>query len=90
MIEPEMAFYDLTDNMDLAEEFLKYLIAYALENCMDDLKFLAGRLASEEKEKQKTKVNGLIEKLILFLKSKFIRLHIQAINILKSPDPTKR
>jgi asparaginyl-tRNA synthetase len=42
MIEPEMAFYDLKDNMDLAEEFLKYLIGYALENCSDDLQFLAG------------------------------------------------
>src|SRR4030042_4822781 len=40
MIEPEMAFYDLTDNMDLAEDFVKYLIRYALENCMDDLEFL--------------------------------------------------
>jgi asparaginyl-tRNA synthetase len=40
MIEPEMAFYDIEDNMDLAEDFLKYLIVYALENCGDDLQFL--------------------------------------------------
>ena len=40
MIEPEMAFYDLNDNMDLAEEFVKYLIRYALENCNEDLEFL--------------------------------------------------
>jgi Aspartyl/asparaginyl-tRNA synthetases len=40
MIEPEMAFYDINDNMDLAEEMLKYLIRYALDNCMDDLQFL--------------------------------------------------
>ena len=44
MIEPEAAFYDLNDNMDLAEDFLKYLIRYALDNCMDDLKFLSARL----------------------------------------------
>src|SRR5574344_2318278 len=43
MIEPEMAFYDLNDNMDLAEEFLKFLIKYALDNCMDDLKYLSQR-----------------------------------------------
>ena len=50
MIEPEMAFYDLKDNMDLAEEFLKSLIKYALDNCMDDLQFLAKRLQEEEKD----------------------------------------
>ncbi|WP_444542981.1 amino acid--tRNA ligase-related protein [Marinilabilia salmonicolor] len=49
MIEPEMAFYELSDNMDLAEEFLKYLIQYALDNCMDDLQFLSQRLQQEEK-----------------------------------------
>ena len=49
MIEPEAAFYDLNDNMDLAEDFLKYLIRYALDNCMDDLKFLSARLQEEEK-----------------------------------------
>jgi asparaginyl-tRNA synthetase len=49
MIEPEMAFYDLNDNMDLAEEFLKYLIRYALEHCREDLDFLNQRLVHEEK-----------------------------------------
>ncbi len=47
MIEPEMAFYDITDNMDLAEDFLKYLIKYALENCMDDLEFLNNMIDKE-------------------------------------------
>mgnify|MGYP002244926114 FL=1 len=40
MIEPEMAFYDINDNMELAEEFVKYLVQYALDNCADDLRFL--------------------------------------------------
>ena len=52
MIEPEAAFYDLDDNMDLAEDFLKYLIRYALDNCMDDLKFLSARQQEEEKNKK--------------------------------------
>ena len=52
MIEPEAAFYDLDDNMDLAEDFLKYLIRYALDNCMDDLKFLSARQQEEEKNNE--------------------------------------
>ena len=52
MIEPEVAFNDLEDNMDLAEDFLKYLIRYALEHCMDDLQFLSKRLQDEEKDKK--------------------------------------
>ncbi len=51
MIEPEMAFYDLEDNMNLAEEFIQYLINYALEQQCDDLQFLDQRLAEEEKAK---------------------------------------
>lgn len=64
MIEPEAAFYDLNDNMDLAEDFLKYLIRYALEHCMDDLKFLSARLQEEEKNKKADERSmELIEKL---------------------------
>ena len=48
MIEPEMAFYDLEDNMNLAEEFIKYIIRYAMENNKEDLEFLAQRLEKEE------------------------------------------
>src|SRR3546814_2641320 len=48
MIEPEMAFYELADNMDLAEELLKYVIQYALTNCQNELEFLKNRLRSEE------------------------------------------
>ena len=51
MIEPEMAFYDLEDNMNLAEEFIKYIIRYVMENNREDLEFLAQRLAEEEKQK---------------------------------------
>jgi asparaginyl-tRNA synthetase len=92
MIEPEMAFYDLTDNMDLAEEFLKYLIAYALENCRDDLQFLADRLAREEKDKPKDQRSmDLIEKLEFVLNSKFIRIsYTEAIKILKDSKPYKK
>lgn len=51
MIEPEMAFYDLQDNMDLAEELLKYVIRYALDNCTEEIEFLRNRLLDEEKSK---------------------------------------
>jgi asparaginyl-tRNA synthetase len=92
MIEPEMAFYDLKDNMDLAEDFLKYLIGYALEHCMDDLKFLASRLKEEEKGKPKDQQSmDLIEKLEFVKNSKFIRLtYTEAIDILKNSKPYKK
>jgi len=50
MIEPEMAFHDLEDNMNLAESFIKYIIQFAMDNNMDDLQFLDQRLADEEKQ----------------------------------------
>ncbi|HYQ56969.1 MAG TPA: asparagine--tRNA ligase, partial [Draconibacterium sp.] len=92
MIEPEMAFYDLNDNMDLAEEFLKSCIKYALDNCMDDLKFLADRLKQEEKNKpQDQRSMDLIEKLEFVLKNDFVRLpYTEAINILKNSKPYKK
>ena len=77
MIEPEMAFYDLNDNMDLAEEFLKYLITYALENCTDDLAFLGKRLNEEEKNKpQDQRSMELIEKLKFVVNNKFYKNYI--------------
>jgi asparaginyl-tRNA synthetase len=84
MIEPEMAFYDITDNMDLAEEFLKFLINYALENCMDDLEFLSQRLQQEEKDKPADQRSmELIEKLRFVANNDFIRLtYTEAIDIL--------
>lgn len=92
MIEPEMAFYDLKDNMDLAEEFLKALIQYALDNCMDDLQFLANRLQQEEKSKpQDQRSMDLIEKLEFVLNNDFIRItYTEAIDILKNSKPYKK
>ncbi len=92
MIEPEMAFYDLNDNMDLAEEFLKSLIKYALDNCMDDLKFLADRLEQEEKNKPMDQRSmNLIEKLEFVLNNDFVRLtYTEAIDILMNSNPFKK
>ena len=92
MIEPEMAFYDLKDNMDLAEEFLKYLIKYALDNCMDDLKFLSARQQEEEKNK-KAEERGmeLIEKLQFVLANDFARVkYSEAIDILMNSKANKK
>jgi asparaginyl-tRNA synthetase len=76
MIEPEMAFYDLNDNMDLAEDFLKYLIRYALENCREDLEFL-------DKMIQK----GLIDRLNFVLGNEFVRItYTEAVDILIKAD----
>ena len=92
MIEPEMAFYDLKDNMDLAEEFTKSLIKYALENCKDDLEFLGNRLKEEEKNKpQDQRSMDLIEKLEFVLNNDFIRItYTEAIDILKNSKPYKK
>ncbi len=92
MIEPEMAFYDLDDNMDLAEEFLKYLINYALTNCKDDLEFLSNRLLEEEKDKKAGERSmELIEKLRFVKDNDFIRLtYTEAIDILKNSKPNKK
>ncbi|MBN2635863.1 MAG: asparagine--tRNA ligase [Prolixibacteraceae bacterium] len=92
MIEPEMAFYDLKDNMDLAEEFLKSLIKHALENCMDDLKFLANRLAQEEQSKPHDQRSmDLIEKLEFVLNNNFVRItYTEAIDILINSKPYKK
>lgn len=92
MIEPEMAFYDLNDNMDLAEEFLKHLIRYALNNCMDDLKFLSQRLIEEEKgKKEEERSMELIEKLQFVLNNEFVRLtYTEATEILKESKPNKK
>lgn len=92
MIEPEMAFYDLKDNMDLAEEFLKYMIKYALDNCMTDLEFLSKRLQEEEKGKKADERSmELIEKLRFVLDNDFVRLtYTEAIDILRNSKPNKK
>lgn len=93
MIEPEMAFYDINDNMDLAEEMLKYLCQYALDNCMDDLNFLSNRLQDEEKGKAENQRSPmeLIEKIKFVIDNDFERLtYTEAINILKNSKPNKK
>lgn len=92
MIEPEMAFFDLNDNMDLAEEFLKYLINYALDNCAEDLQFLSERQQQEEKNKpQDQRSMELIEKLKFVAESEFVRLtYTEAIDILQNSKPAKK
>lgn len=93
MIEPEMAFYDLKDNMDLAEEFLKYLINYALNHCADDLAFLEQRLLEEEKNKpanEKSEMT-LTEKLKFVAENDFERVtYTEAIDILRNSNPNKK
>jgi len=74
MIEPEMSFYDLKDNMDLAEDFVKYLIRYALENCPEDLNFLNNMIDK-----------GLLERLKFVLDNEFVRItYTEAIEILSA------
>jgi asparaginyl-tRNA synthetase len=93
MIEPEVAFADLHDNMDLAEEMLKYVIGYVLENCKEDLEFLDGRVAEEEKQKpqQDRSEMSLLEKLNFCLTNDFERLtYTEAIDILKNSNPNKK
>ena len=93
MIEPEMAFYDLHDNMDLAEEFLKYLVDYALKHCQEDLEFLNNRSIDEEKNlKQEERSDmTLLERLQFVLQNKFERItYTEAINILKNSKPNKK
>ncbi len=93
MIEPEVAFNDLNDNMDLAEDMLRYVIAYALDNCADDLKILEERLIEEEKAKpqdQRSELN-LMDKLRFVTENRFERLtYTEAIDILRNSNPNKK
>ena len=93
MIEPEVAFNDLNDNMDLAEDFIKYVIKFTVEKCADDLKFLEGRLLDEEKQKPQAERSEmtLLEKLNFVLENNFKRVsYTQAIDILKDSTPNKK
>ena len=93
MIEPEMAFCDIEDNQNLAEEFIQYLIKYAMENCADDLAFLDQRLAEEEKQKPTNERQefGLIDKLKFVTDSKFERItYTEAIAILLDSPAYKK
>lgn len=92
MIEPEMAFFDLNDNMNLAEDFIQYVIKYALDHCGEDLDFLAKRLEEEEKQKPQAERSplGLLERLRLVTENDFERLtYTQAIDILLQSKPHK-
>lgn len=93
MIEPEVAFNDLKDNMDLTEEFIKYCLTYVLENCKDDMAFLNDRFAKEEQGKPQVERSewGLIEKLEFVTNNDFERLtYTEAIQILMNSKPQKK
>jgi len=93
MIEPEMAFYELEDNMDLAEDLLKYVIRYALEQCPEEIEFLKNRLLEEEKSKpqnERSELN-LIEKLNFVIDNDFERVtYTEAIEILLRSKPNQK
>ena len=93
MIEPEVAFNDLDQNMDLAEDFIKYVVNYALENCKDDLEFLEQRLLQEEKNKPQAERSemSLRDKLAFIGENNFKRVsYTEAIDILKNSKPNKK
>ena len=93
MIEPEMAFYNINDNMDLAEDMLKYVIKYILENCEDDLLFLQNLEINEEKSLPKIQRNEipLTERLSSILNKKFDRItYTEAFDILRNSKPNKK
>ncbi len=93
MIEPEMAFYDLDANMDLAEDFIQEVIRYVLEHCEEDLAFLDKRLEDEEKRKPQAERSGmgLIEKLRFVTDQPFKRVtYTEAIEILRNSKPNKK
>ncbi len=93
MIEPEVAFNDLDDNMDLAEDFIKKVVQYILKNCEDDLRFLEKRLLDEEKSKPQAERSdmALIEKLKFVADNTFKRVtYTEAIDILRNSKPNKK
>lgn len=93
MIEPEVAFYELEDNMNLAESFVKYVIQYAIDNCKDDLEFLQTRLLDEEKSKPQNERSEqtLLEKLNFVVENSFERLtYTEAIDILLKSKPAQK
>ena len=93
MIEPDMAFYDLQDNMQLAQDFLQFLVRYALEHCAEDLEFLNKRAQEEEQAKPQDQRSelGLIDRLKFVSENDFQRIsYTEAIDILKSSNPNKK
>ena len=93
MIEPEMAFYDIQDNMQLATDLLQYLVRYALTNCVDDLEFLNKRALEEDATKPQEQRNelSLLDRLKFVVENDFQRLsYTEAIDILKNSNPNKK
>jgi len=93
MIEPEVAFYDLDQNMDLAEDFIKYVVNYAIENCKDDLEFLEQRLLQEEKSKPQAERSEMLlrDKLAFIGENNLKRVsYSKAIDILRNSKPNKK
>lgn len=93
MIEPEIAFAGLKENMDLAEDMLKYVIRYVMDHCADDLEFLENRLIQEEKSKPQAERSPmpLREKLEFCLANDFERVtYTEAIQILRNSKPNKK
>jgi len=93
MVEPEVAFCDLDGNMDLAEDFIKYVIQYALDNCQDDLEFLENRLVQEDKQKPQAERAEMLlrDKLKFVLENNFKRVsYTEAIEILQNSKPNKK
>lgn len=93
MIEPEVAFADLDDNMDLAEDMLKYVISYVMEKCNDDLEFLENRLLQEEKSKPQNERSEMTlrDKLKFCVDNDFERLtYTEAFQILRNSKPNKK
>lgn len=93
MIEPEMAFYDIHDNMQLATDLLQYLVKYALDNCKEDLEFLNKRALEEEalKPQDQRSELSLLDRLKFVTENEFQKLsYTEAIDILKNSNPNKK
>jgi len=93
MIEPEMAFYDLSDNMNLAEHFIKSVLDYIVKDCKEDLDFLNQRLINEDKSKPAQERNelNLLERLDFVINNDFVRItYSEAYEILKNSKPNKK
>ena len=93
MIEPEMAFYDLIDNMNLAEKFITSVLKDIMKNCFEDLKYLDERLAKEDEKKPKLERNtiGLIDRINFVINNDFKRIsYTEAYGILRNSKPNKK
>ena len=93
MIEPEMAFYDINDNMQLGQDLLQYLVKYALDNCREDIEFLDKRSAEEEasKPQEQRSEMGLLDRLKFVTENEFQRLtYTEAFDILRNSNPNKK